>query len=529
MSTTLRSLTIPRIPGHRSRRLAPGPAFRRTRFRLRPGVEAAEDRALLSTFLFSNPVDTPRGIAARDSHGASIPDLARPRLLPQRQAEETPWNALVTLGQPAPPSGTSGAKIIGDFNGDGTDDMLEFAATGSILYRQGVPGQAGAFEPSVALNPVFSSRAIPPRRATNGPIMVLQAVGPAGITIRPNAPAQTTVFDWTQSNGVEDALVGNRGDWAQALFEGYTVGLRPISVEEDPCPPHPTGLPSSVLTGSALPFDAAAERQAVEFVAVSLSSQDDTATSRMGASSSSPAPPQLVALRESSLPLAATALTLTAPVSGEDPGPEAAQREAVATTLAVHIGLSTGQAVPSTARRGGWPAGETEGSDEPAVGAQPAVVAPWQRFVMGLDNALEELDRDNAGGMIGPAWSGDRTEPSPRPYGPALGSGTGWRSVRQRPSGADGGSAGVVTLPARARAIEAELEGLGTDRDGFDPREIDRSIRDPDRDEPGLAGVCLAVLLLAGRWRALRGATMRQSVPDPPGVGPVRRRPHSLI
>src|SRR5262249_34940653 len=50
--------------------------------------------------------------------------------------------------------------LIADVNGDGTDDVLVVDGGGSILYREGIPGQPGSFEPLVTINPNDPSRDI---------------------------------------------------------------------------------------------------------------------------------------------------------------------------------------------------------------------------------------------------------------------------------------------------------------------------------------------------------------------------------
>ncbi len=45
------------------------------------------------------------------------------------------------------------APLVADVNGDGTDDALVVDGAGEILYRQGIPGQPGSFEPPVTVNP----------------------------------------------------------------------------------------------------------------------------------------------------------------------------------------------------------------------------------------------------------------------------------------------------------------------------------------------------------------------------------------
>ncbi len=43
--------------------------------------------------------------------------------------------------------------LVADVNGDGKDDVLVVNGSGEILYRQGVPGQPGTFEPPIIVNP----------------------------------------------------------------------------------------------------------------------------------------------------------------------------------------------------------------------------------------------------------------------------------------------------------------------------------------------------------------------------------------
>ena len=50
--------------------------------------------------------------------------------------------------------------LVADVNGDGTDDVLVVDGAGNILYRQGIPGQPGTFEPPSRSTPAFPSRDI---------------------------------------------------------------------------------------------------------------------------------------------------------------------------------------------------------------------------------------------------------------------------------------------------------------------------------------------------------------------------------
>ena len=57
----------------------------------------------------------------------------------------------VTPGQSA--TTPHATPLVADVNGDGTDDVLVVDGAGEILYRQGIPGQPGTFEPPVTVNP----------------------------------------------------------------------------------------------------------------------------------------------------------------------------------------------------------------------------------------------------------------------------------------------------------------------------------------------------------------------------------------
>ena len=120
---------------------------------------------------------------------------------------------------------------------------------------------------------------------------------------------------------------------------------------------------------------------------------------------------QLVALHDTSLPLVATVLTLTLEVASEETGPALPETDALGIVASLAApGISAGQGSLSAARGGGSEGDPIEGSEEPGATGQdvPAVLAPWERFVLGLDEALEELEREGAGGLMGPSGPGDR-------------------------------------------------------------------------------------------------------------------------
>ncbi len=186
-------------------------------------------------------------------------------------------------------------------------------------------------------------------------------------------------------------------------------------------------------------YAATAGREAAELVSLSLSVE--TVTGNFSASPLSGVA-QLVPLSESSLPLGATVLTLTIAVSGDEFGFGTAGGEA--TSLAPGPAVSFGQSFLGQGRSlFGAGAGSSAGDlgDDAAPGAS-AALAPWQRFVLGLDEAIEKFQRDNPNGV--PAGKDDA---------PASGQ-PGAAAASERPRADTGGAhnVGVDSQSFRARS-----------------------------------------------------------------------------
>ena len=225
-------------------------------------------------------------------------------------------------------------------------------------------------------------------------------------------------FAFDAGSGFEDLVVGNAGDGVLSLFEGGLDGLGLTSTASEPNLPDPTALAFSALTGGQVQFYAAtAGRESAELVALSLGIET-AAISSSDATSSANAVAQLVSLHETSLPLVATLLTLTISVSSEELNLVAVETESTAVAAFLPgSGISVGQGL-SFQRSGGLAEDdgtELDESKDGVAGAVPAAIAPWERYVLGLDEALEKFQRENPNGVSGaPA----RDSSSDRPASP---------------------------------------------------------------------------------------------------------------
>jgi hypothetical protein len=295
-----------------------------------------------------------------------------------------------------------------------------------------------------------------------GPNSVTSTIPSGGV--EPDA-----AFAFSSGSGFEDLVVGNAGDGTLALFAGGPDGLGLMSATTEPNLPDPTALAFSALTGGQVQFYAAtAGREAAELVALSLGIETE-ATSQLTAAAPLNIVAQLVPLHESSLPLVATVLTLTIPVSGVELNLGLFEEEAV--TVAAFLpgsGIAVGQGLSSPGRGGRAGADEAVQPDEPgaSAAATATVIAPWERVVIGLDEALEQFRRQNPGGLsgaVGPSSSGDRSGPPMAPPAPVPGGPASMRSDPDRlPSGGEADQQ-VSSPAAGSEAVDTTIESLWGD------------------------------------------------------------------
>ena len=213
-------------------------------------------------------------------------------------------------------------------------------------------------------------------------------------------------------------------------------------------------------------YAATAGRESAELVALSLGIETAT-TSQLATAAAQNTVAQLVPLHESSLPLVATVLTLTIAVSGEEFNLGLAETEATAVAAFLPgTGLSVGQGLSSQGR--GGPGGDDGAeSDEPGAGVAgvvPAVIAPWERFVIGLDEALEQFQRENPNGVSGaPARdsASDRPDSPPAASVPAQGGPTSLKSgSNPLPSGGEPDATEDASPSVGVEAIDAVIQSF---------------------------------------------------------------------
>jgi hypothetical protein len=148
--------------------------------------------------------------------------------------------------------------LVADVNGDGTDDVLVVDGHGNILYRQGIPGQPGTFEPPITVNPGFPARDLAWLPNTDqGPLLAsVDAHDDAvsfyayrnggfvrlGSLATGRLPAQIIAADLNR-DGPDDLVIRNAGDGTLTVYRsGGFVGPRSAGSDL------PSWLPPVTLT-----------------------------------------------------------------------------------------------------------------------------------------------------------------------------------------------------------------------------------------------------------------------------------------
>jgi hypothetical protein len=191
----------------------------------------------------------PQGLVAADLNGDGRLDLATTNF----QTDDVSvllGNGDGTFASPGQLAMTPhDTPLVADVNGDGTADVLVVDGAGNILYRQGIPGQPGAFEPPLTINPGFPSRDIAWVPDTNeGPLLASVDARDDAVSLYAyrnggflrvgslatgRLPAQVIAAD-LNGNGWVDLVVRNAGDGSVTVFfnngpGSFQTGFLPFS------------------------------------------------------------------------------------------------------------------------------------------------------------------------------------------------------------------------------------------------------------------------------------------------------------
>ncbi len=312
------------------------------------------------------------------------------------------------------------ALAYGDFFGNGTPEIAVSDSSSKDVML--LPGRGNGFFDDV--NPT-----VIPLNESPGPIFFGRFLGGTGVdllALNPSSGSVTVISDVTTGkpvyqsfssgglnpvaavtvhdpSGFDDLIVANNANGRVVLLIGGPEGL------EESLPPieftSPTALASAFFHDNVIDFYAAREGEEaatlLEF-ALGAPSSAPTGTDLFG---EGPVPPPGITLlpsMNSSLPLIATLLISPVDVNATEEEPKDVQ-EATAVTIAFAAapGASVGQGLPPST------VGRDEGVDEGDVSStteedsaqqdlgDASSVAPWSRFVLGLDEAFDELRRES--------------------------------------------------------------------------------------------------------------------------------------
>ena len=124
--------------------------------------------------------------------------------------------------------------VVADFTGDGVPDVAIVDGAGDILLREGVPNEAGRFDPPITINPGLPSRDITPVLtrwgmtlasvdATNNAVSLFAYIDGQFRLVDTLAtglePAQIVAAD-LYGTGQNDLIIRNAGDGTLTIYTG---------------------------------------------------------------------------------------------------------------------------------------------------------------------------------------------------------------------------------------------------------------------------------------------------------------------
>jgi hypothetical protein len=331
--------------------------------------------------------------------------------------QSAPGGAISFSAGPRLNSGGTGpvSTVVGNFGGNYPDLLVTNSQSNNVALLKGL-GE-GFFDDNNPSNytvgadpgPTFvanfngQSDLLTVNAGSNNLTLVTDFLGPDPTTtvIASGGIDPDSAFAFSVGADEEDLVVGNAGDGVFSLFEGGPDGLAMLSATAEPNVPDPTDLAFSTLTGGQVQFFAAtAGRESAALLALSLGIANAPISPAVEF-----APPaemvQLISLHEAGLPLVATLLTLTITVSSAEELQIVDGESDVSAVAAFLPGsaVSVGQGLLSPARGGPvGPADPESDTSEATQAVVPAATAPWERFVLGLDEAIEKFQRENFNG-----------------------------------------------------------------------------------------------------------------------------------